>query len=83
MSALWQLQEAKNRLSELLNCAESDGPQTITRHGRPVAVVLSMKDYEKDRKHPKSLVDFFRDSPLVGEELDFERLPDMGRDISL
>ncbi len=36
---LWPLQEAKNRLSELIQRAETEGPQTITRHGTPVAVV--------------------------------------------
>jgi len=83
MNTPWQLQEAKNRLSELLKCAESDGPQTITRHGRPVAIVLSVRDYQKSRKGPQSLIEFLRNSPLVGEDLDFERTPDLGRDISL
>ncbi len=36
---IWPLQEAKNRLSELIQRAETEGPQTITRHGTPVAVV--------------------------------------------
>jgi hypothetical protein len=37
-------------------------------------------------EHPKakkSLVEFFRDSPLVGLELDLERDKDTGRDIEL
>ena len=37
----WQLQEAKARLSELVKSAEHEGPQEITVHGRPAAVVLS------------------------------------------
>jgi len=36
----WQLQEAKNRLSEVIHAAQSQGPQTITRHGEPVAMVI-------------------------------------------
>jgi prevent-host-death family protein len=39
-SSTWQLQEAKNRLSEVINAAQSRGPQTITRHGEPVAMVI-------------------------------------------
>jgi len=35
------------------------------------------------RKHPKSLVEFFRSSPLVGAGLDFERKADYGRDTEL
>ncbi|MEK7415745.1 MAG: type II toxin-antitoxin system Phd/YefM family antitoxin [Planctomycetota bacterium] len=39
-SHIWQLQEAKNRLSEVIHAAERQGPQTITRHGEPVALVM-------------------------------------------
>ena len=42
----WQMQEAKARLSEVVKLAESEGPQEITLHGRPVAVVLSRTEYE-------------------------------------
>jgi antitoxin Phd len=41
MSAVWQVQEAKNRLSELIEKALEEGPQTITRHGKPVVIVSS------------------------------------------
>jgi len=37
---IWQLHEAKNRLSEVIAAAEHDGPQTITRHGHPVVLVV-------------------------------------------
>ena len=38
---MWQMQEAKARLSEVVKCAETIGPQNITVHGQPVAVVIS------------------------------------------
>ena len=41
----WQLQEAKQQLSKVVDLAGSEGPQVVTRHGREVAVVLSMDDY--------------------------------------
>jgi prevent-host-death family protein len=41
----WQLQEAKQQLSKVVDLAGSEGPQVVTRHGRAVAVVLSMEDY--------------------------------------
>jgi antitoxin Phd len=44
VNAVWQVQEAKNRFSELLERAAHDGPQTITRHGRPVARVVAIAD---------------------------------------
>lgn len=37
----------------------------------------------REKSASKSLVEFFRDSPLVGLELDFERDEDTGRDITL
>ena len=43
----WKLEDAKNRLSELVRRAESEGPQLVTRHGREAAVVLSAKEYRK------------------------------------
>ena len=44
MSTTWQIQEAKNRFSEMLERARSDGPQIITRHGRAVARVVATGD---------------------------------------
>lgn len=41
-SAVWQVQEAKNRFSEVIACALSDGPQVITRHGRAVIRVVAI-----------------------------------------
>ena len=41
----WQLQQAKTRLSEVIEEAHNRGPQIITRHGAERAVVLSIGDY--------------------------------------
>jgi prevent-host-death family protein len=43
----WQLQTAKNRFSEVVNRAVTEGAQTITRHGKPVVVVLSQEEFRK------------------------------------
>lgn len=66
--ASWQLQEAKAHLSELVKSAEQEGPQEITVHGRPAAVVLSARDYARLSGASGSLVDFMRRSPLHGED---------------
>lgn len=69
----WQLQEAKARLSDVIKKAAKEGPQEITVHGEPTAVVISSKDY-KMLKHPKgSFVEFMRSSPLYGLDLDLKR----------
>jgi prevent-host-death family protein len=79
----WQLQQAKARLSEVIKQASTNGPQEITSHGEPTAVILSIKDYKKLTKPKPSLYEFMRSSPLVGVELDLERNKDTGRDIPL
>lgn len=61
----WQLQDAKNKLSEVINLAISKGPQLITRRGEKTAVLLSYAEYEKLCKAQGKLTDFFRASPLA------------------
>ena len=69
----WQLQEAKARLSEVIKRAAKEGPQKITVHGDPTAVLISNKEYER-LKHPKgSFVKFMRSSPLYGLEPNLKR----------
>ena len=79
----WQLQEAKNRLSEVVRKARSDGPQIITLHGATAAVVVSAQDYGRMTRPKGKLVDFFRSSPLVGIKLNVTRSKDTGRAIDL
>ena len=63
----WQLQEAKARMSELVKRAQ-EAPQSITLHGKPVAVVLSQATFESLSRASGTLVDFMRTSPLAGSE---------------
>ncbi len=79
----WQLQEAKNRLSEVVRKARSEGPQVITLHGAAAAVVVSAQDYGRMSRPKGKLVDFFRSSPLVGIKLNLTRSRDTGRKIDL
>lgn len=61
----WQLQDAKNKFSEVVNQALSVGPQLITRRGEKTAVLLSYAEYEKLCKTHGKLSEFFRASPLA------------------
>ena len=79
----WQLQEAKNRLSELVRKARAEGPQVITLRGRDAVVVMSANEFGKLSRPRGSLVDFFRKSPLAGVDLDLERSTDTGRRVDL
>ncbi len=65
----WQFQDAKNKLSEVVNRALKLGAQIITRRGEEVAVVLSYSDYQKLQKSRSNLSEFFQHSPLQGLNL--------------
>lgn len=69
----WTVAKAKARLSELLDQAQSQGPQTITRHGHKAAVVVSVEEWERKTKRVGSLAEFFSTSPLPGSGLKVKR----------
>ena len=79
----WQLQDAKNRLSEVLREAEASGPQVITVRGREAVVVMSVRDFRRLSSRKGSLVSFLQSSPWADVELDLQRLGDPGRDVPL
>jgi len=82
----WQLQAAKARFSEVFRLARTAGPQLITRQGKEGVVMIPVEQFDQlvnRSRQPKSLVQFFRESPLVGLDLDLERDKDTGRDIEL
>jgi prevent-host-death family protein len=62
----WQLHEAKQRFSELLRHARTDGPQVVTRHGEEVAVVVDIEEY---RRLADDLPDF-KEFLLAAPDLD-------------
>ncbi len=69
MNDAWQIQDAKNKLSEVIARALKQGPQLITRHGEKTVVVVSYNEYEKLRKSQDKLSEFFQASPLAGLDL--------------
>lgn len=76
----WQLQEAKARLSEVIKKAAKEGPQKITVHGEPTAIVISNEEYERLKQPKGSFVKFMRSSPLYGLELNLKREQTLNRD---
>ena len=63
----WQLQEAKQKFRELVRRTVEEGPQTVTRHGEEVVVVIPAKEYKK----------------LTGGKLDFKEFLMNGPDLSI
>lgn len=78
----WQVQSAKARLSELLDQADREGPQTISRHGKPRAVVVSIADYRRMETANAGFVAHLLGGPKV-DDLEVQRDPDVGRDVAL
>jgi len=79
MNAIWQIQDAKNKLSEVITRALTQGPQVITKHGEKTAVVISYAEYKKITQSQPSFSEFFRSSPLAGIDLDLTRSKDLPR----
>jgi len=95
--ATWQVQQAKSRLSELIEDAKTKGPQIITKHGSETAVVLSIAEY-KALQEPQAvptkpgLAEFLLNSPPIFDtEEEYEEFladctsgrGDTGREIDL
>jgi len=70
----WTVAEAKAKFSEVINRAQSDGPQTITRKGRTAAVLVAAQEWERKIKRRGNLAEFFASSPLGGTRVELKRL---------
>jgi prevent-host-death family protein len=80
----WTVAHAKARFSEVIERARAQGPQTITRNGRPAAVVVAAEEWDRKTRRAGTLADFFATSPLRGaNDLVIERNPERPRDVSL
>lgn len=77
----WQLQDAKNRFSEIVNKALRDGPQIVTRRGKKTVVIMSVEQYQSLVRPEVNIVDFFQESPLRGVDLDLARQKDSAREV--
>ena len=71
----WSVAEAKARFSEVLEKAQAEGPQKITRHGKDTVVIVAAAEWKEKTGRKGSLGDFFAASPLRGSGLKIRRLP--------
>jgi len=88
----WQIQDAKQRFSEMIRAVAHDGPQIITRHGEEVAVVVDIAEYRRltgpRKDFAKHLMAFPKLPVVAGEvdvfdEIEAERGADFPREIDL
>jgi prevent-host-death family protein len=78
----WQIQEAKQRFSELINRAQRDGPQVVTRHGSEVAVVIAAEEFRRLSTDKGAFKDFLSSGPDL-DLLDLPRDRTPARTVSL
>jgi prevent-host-death family protein len=77
---IWQIQEAKQRFSEVIRLTEADGPQIVTRHGQEIAVIISITEYRHLRGPDTEFKDYLRSGPDL-DDLDLSRPGDGPREI--
>jgi antitoxin Phd len=77
----WQLQEAKQQFSRLVERARTEGPQLVTRNGKEVAVVLDVQEYRRLSSHGGDFKRFLLEGPRF--EFEVERSRDLPREIEL
>jgi prevent-host-death family protein len=86
----WQIQDAKQRFSEMIRAVMNEGPQVITRHGEDVAVVVDIGEYRRLTRPSVDLVTVLLSGPKVDDgtadvfaEIEAERKTDFGRVVDL
>jgi len=77
----WPLRRAKNRFSQVVELAKSEGPQTVTRHGEPVVVIVAADEFKKMARPKESVLDFF--APLKRSGIRLTRSRDLPRKLKL
>jgi len=86
----WQIQDAKQRFSEMIRAVTSRGPQVITRHGEDVAVVVEISEYRRLTRPAVDLAGILLGGPKLDDglaevfaEVEAERQADLGRAVDL
>lgn len=79
---VWQLQEAKQKFSQLVQRALDEGPQVVTRHGETVVVIVSADEYRRLTGNKPNFTEFLLSAPDLSV-LDLPRSRDLPRDINL
>jgi prevent-host-death family protein len=78
----WQVQEAKQRFSRLVQCALDEGPQVVTRRGEEVVVVIAAKEFRRLSGNKPDFKEFLLSGPDLSL-LDLDRAQDLPRDVEL
>jgi prevent-host-death family protein len=78
----WQVQEAKQKFSQLVQRALDEGPQFVTRRGEDAVVVVRADEFRRLRASMPDFKEFLLSGPDLSS-LDLERSQEHPRDIDL
>ncbi|MGH3782627.1 MAG: type II toxin-antitoxin system Phd/YefM family antitoxin [Pseudonocardiaceae bacterium] len=78
----WQLQEAKQRFSELVRRTLEEGPQVVTRHGEEVVVMVPAQEYRRSQQAHPDFAEYLRSGPDF-DPLELDRSKQLPRDVEL
>jgi prevent-host-death family protein len=78
----WQLQQAKQQFSRLVELARSEGPQVVTRNGKEVAVLLDVDEYRRLRSDKGAFKRFLETAPDF-DALEIDRSREPARTVDL
>jgi antitoxin Phd len=80
----WQLQEAKQKFSELVRRTLEEGPQVVTRHGEEVVVVVPAEEYRRMSDEKPDFKEYLMSAPEGLEHIIPERpANDLPREVDL
>ncbi|MFB4272713.1 type II toxin-antitoxin system Phd/YefM family antitoxin [Nonomuraea sp. GTA35] len=84
-TATWQVQEAKQRFSEVLRRAHDEGPQVVSKHGRNIAVILDMDEYRRltSTEPEPDFKEFLLSAPDWPDDLEIPRSRELPREVDL
>ena len=71
----WPLQTAKKQFTQVVDLAQTEGPQSVTQDGEPVAIVLSARQFGEMSRPKESVLEFFK--PLKGSGINLKRIDDL------
>jgi prevent-host-death family protein len=74
VQSAWTITNARAKFSELVAAARTSGPQTVTKSGRPMVVIVSVEEWEIRAPSRPNLAEFFTSSPLPASDLEVDRV---------
>jgi prevent-host-death family protein len=80
---VWTADEAEAKFGQVMEEAQTHGPQTVTRDGRSAVVVVSTEEWERKTRRQGTLADVLAASPLRGSGIDLTRIKNEPREIDL